>query len=88
MSFNPKRALAQISDKLKFKNDKVYPPDFYLGAKLTEKELNGKKVWTMSAKEYIKASIENVEKRIKAYHIFRSNNAEDGPKHVYRGELG
>ena len=65
MSHAPKRVMDAISKRFKFKKNKVQPPEMYLGARLEEKELNGRRVWTMSSKEYVKASVENVEERIK-----------------------
>ena len=41
----------------------------YLGAKLEEKQLNGRKVWTMTSKDYVKLSIENVERQLKTKNL-------------------
>ena len=44
-----------------FKKDKVEDPEFYLGAKLEAKILNGKRLWAMTSKDYINAAVSNIE---------------------------
>ncbi len=57
--------MEEIQSTLKFKKNKIEEPEFYLGAKLEKKKLNGKApVWTMSSTEYVKASIKNVEEQL------------------------
>ena len=56
--------MEEIQSTLKFKKNKIEEPEFYLGAKLEKKKLNGKAVWTMSITEYVKASIKNVEEQL------------------------
>ena len=56
--------MMQVSQKFKFKKNKVEPPNFYLGAKLSKKKLNGRDVWTMSSAEYVKAAIDNIEEQL------------------------
>jgi hypothetical protein len=65
ISYEPNRAMDEIRSSLKFKNDKTEEPEFYLGANLKRKVLNGKSVWTMSSADYLKAAIENVEAQLK-----------------------
>ena len=64
-SHNPLESMRQIGGLAKFKNDKIEPPDFYLGAKICKKDLNGQHVWTMTSTDYVKAAVENVEKQLK-----------------------
>ena len=64
ISNEPLRAMNEIKSTLKFKNDKVEEPEFYLGASLKRKKLNGKSIWTMSSMDYLKAAIDNVEERL------------------------
>ena len=49
ISVDPMRLMKGIQKAFKFKNDKIKPPEIYLGAKLEEKELNGWKMWTICA---------------------------------------
>lgn len=65
ISFDPERPMNDIGMAFKFKKNIIEKPDIYLGAKLEEKILNGRRVWTMTSKEYVKLSIENVERQIK-----------------------
>ncbi|KAI2511710.1 Reverse transcriptase (RNA-dependent DNA polymerase) [Fragilaria crotonensis] len=65
ISCNAEAIMNDVQTTFKFKNDKVQLPEFYLGAKLQEKFLNGKKCWTVSSHDYVKASIKNVQEAIK-----------------------
>ena len=49
----------------KLKKDKIEPPEINLGARLELKNLNGKKMWTMCSRDYIKLAVENIESRLK-----------------------
>ena len=60
ISHDPVSMLRSI--RLPFKNDKVEDPEFYLGAKLEAKDLNGKRVWAMTCRDYINAAVSNIEK--------------------------
>ena len=64
ISFDATLPLKSIMQYFKFKKDKIEPPEFYLGARMEKKNLNGKKVWTMTSKDYIKAIVSNLEKRL------------------------
>ena len=57
VSADPKIPMLEIAASLRFKKDKIEPPDMYLGATLEEKELNGKSLWTMSSTKYIKTAV-------------------------------
>jgi hypothetical protein len=61
----PGRTIDGIQAVFKLKGDKAAPPDMYLGVTL-EKNPNSKGVecWTMSPEKYVKAAIENVEKKL------------------------
>ena len=65
ISHDAQRPMADIQSDLKFKNNKIEAPDFYLGAKLQLKKLNGRDTWTMSSADYIKSAIDNVEETLK-----------------------
>ena len=51
---DPNQTMAKINSKLPFKDSKIQPPDFYLGAKLEQKLLSSKKTWIISSTEYVK----------------------------------
>ena len=58
ISHEPAVPMKEISAVLRFKKDKIAPPEMYLGATLEQKVLNGKKAWKMSSKEYIKVAVD------------------------------
>ena len=59
------KAYEKIQSTLNFNNDKVEEPEFYVGAKLSRRELNGKQVWIMLSTEYIKSVFKNVVEKLK-----------------------
>ena len=59
ISHDPVTMLRSIN--LPFRKDKVKDPEFSLGAKLEAKILNGKRLWTMTSKDYINAAVSNIE---------------------------
>jgi hypothetical protein len=61
ISVNPDAIMDQVKARFKLKNDAVETPANYLGAKLALKNLDGKKVWTMSSVEYLTAAIKTLE---------------------------
>ena len=65
ISCKPTITMQQIQRVLSFKKNKIEPPEFYLGAKIEMKKLNGKNVWTMSTKDYVKAAVTNIEEALK-----------------------
>ena len=65
ISHDAYRPMEEIKRTLKFKNDKIVEPDFYLGATIKKKVLNGQSVWTMSSQEYVKNAIKTVQDQLK-----------------------
>ena len=65
ISHEPLRPMKNIQSTLNFNNDKVEEPEFYVGAKLSRRELNGKQVWIMLSTEYIKSVFKNVVEKLK-----------------------
>ena len=65
MSKNAKEVMEELQKKFKFKKDLIAPPDTYLGAGLTKKEIDGYTVWAISSVAYVKAAVKNVQKAIK-----------------------
>ena len=58
----PEDALKGIQTVFKLKDDKMEPPEVYLGAELAKMvTAEGVDVWTMSSDKYCKAAVENVE---------------------------
>jgi hypothetical protein len=48
-SHNPEKSMKRIQDDFKLKDDKMEPPDVYLGASISKMNLaSGKTCWTMS----------------------------------------
>ena len=45
----------------KLKDNKIEEQDMYLGAKFGKMNIDGVEVWTMSAEQYIVASVQEVE---------------------------
>ena len=64
ISHDARHPIDEIKKTLKFKNDKIEEPDFFLGASLKKKELNGKKVWTMTPYKYLRNAIATVESQL------------------------
>ena len=56
--------MKEIQSQVKFKKDKVVPPEIYLGARLQQKEIDGVVCWIITSQDYIKAVIKTVEKTI------------------------
>jgi hypothetical protein len=65
ISCDPQAILEDIQRTFKLKNDKIEPPEFYLGAKLQQKLINGLTCWTITSQEYVKATVRYVEEAIK-----------------------
>jgi hypothetical protein len=65
ISCDPNAILEDVQKTFKLKNDKIEPPEFYLGAKLQEKPINGLNCWTITSQDYVKAAVKNVEEAIK-----------------------
>jgi hypothetical protein len=65
ISCNARLILEEIQGTFKLKNDKIETPEFYLGAKLQQKDINGYKCWTITTQDYIKAAVKNVEETLK-----------------------
>ena len=56
ISCDPRAILEDVQKTFKFKNDKIEPPEFYLGAKLQEKPINNVQCWTVTSHDYVKAT--------------------------------
>ena len=62
ISHKPQKSMKRIQEDFKLKDDKLEPPDVYLGATLADMKLeSGKYCWTMLPEKYVKAAVSNVE---------------------------
>ena len=62
ISHNPRKLIKRIQEDFKLKDDKIEPPDIYIGSILDNMKLKSDKYcWTMSPKQYVKAKVKNVE---------------------------
>ena len=61
ISHKAKDALKAVQAIFKLKDDKIEPPDMYLGATLSVIEDNGVQGWCMTSDKYVKVAIENVK---------------------------
>jgi hypothetical protein len=64
MSDDPKATLLDLTSVFKLKDDKIEPPDMYLGAQLGKMLIGDVECWTMSAEKYVTASVKNVEETL------------------------
>ena len=79
--------MEDIQRDLKFKKNKMEPPSMYLGARLKLKQLNGKKVWTMCRKDYVKVAINNIEGQLKNKRMKLPGKATTPTDNKYIPEL-
>ena len=57
--------MKRIQEDFKLKDDKIEPPDVYLGATLAKMKLeSGKYYWNMSPEQYVKAAVTNFEEEL------------------------
>ena len=55
----------EIRTTFKFMDNKVAPPETYLGARLQKIYIKGKSCWTMSSVDYVNAAVTNAEEKLK-----------------------
>jgi len=65
ISCDARSILEEVQKTFKLKNDSIDPPEFYLGAKLQRKPINGIMCWTVTSQDYVKAAVKNVEEAIR-----------------------
>ena len=56
--------LKAVQTIFKLKDDRIEPPDMYLGATLSVMEDDGIQGWCMSSDKYVKVAVENVEQEL------------------------
>ena len=64
ISHKARDVLRAIQNIFKLKDDRIEPPDMYLGATLSIMEDDGIQGWCMSSDKYVKAAVENVEQEL------------------------
>ena len=64
ISHKAKDVLKAVQAIFKLKDDKIEPPDMYLGATLSVMEDAGVQGWCMTSDKYVKAAVENVEQEL------------------------
>ena len=64
MSHDPHATLIALTSTFKLKDDKIEEPEMYLGARLGKMDVDGVQCWTMSAEQYVTASVKNVEESL------------------------
>ena len=64
MSQKSDEILKSVQHVFKLKDDKIKPPDMYLGAQLGTMEFDGVEGWYISSEKYVRAALENIEKSL------------------------
>ena len=73
------KILKELQSSVKFKNDKIKPPEMYLGARLLKKEMDGVSRWTISSDSYVSAAVKNVEEVLKNKPKFKVDRNQKTP---------
>ena len=64
ISDDPHATLLALTGTFKLKDDKIEPPDIYLGAQLSTMRVDDIECWTMSAEKYVVSAVKNVEEAL------------------------
>ena len=71
-SVDPTGVLRSLEgDTVTYKNDKIEPPQVYLGAKLMKKEIDGITCWTISSVDYVNAATQTIKEALKGKKNWR-----------------
>ena len=88
ISDNPMATMEQIQKKFKLKDDKVEPPDNYLGAQLTKMyNESNHECWAMSSDAYCSAAVDNVEATLAKKGLKLPSKCVTTMSNGYRQEL-
>jgi hypothetical protein len=71
----------------KLKNDSIDPPETYLVAGVEFRDIMGTSCWTMSSEKYVKAAIDNVNKRLAEWGLRLQPKCPTPMTSNYRPEL-
>ncbi len=86
-SHNPMKTMSGIQHAFKLKDDKIAPPDIYLGANLEHKIMNGHECLTMSSEQYVKAAVANIETKLLAHNKRHPSRCDTPSPSNYRPEI-
>jgi hypothetical protein len=64
ISMDPETTLNALKTTFTLKDNKIEPPEMYLGAQLGKLDVDGVSCWTMSAEKYVTAAVKNVEEAL------------------------
>ena len=79
ISENAVKILEEVKQEVKLKNDRIEPPDIYLGAKLSLKNMDGVKRWTISSDNYVEAAVKNAEEVCKNRPKYKMRKNKETP---------
>jgi hypothetical protein len=87
ISKDSKSIMDRIAQSYRLKEGSVQPPERYLGANIEKWTFHdGRQLWSMSAKSYIKSAVENIEAKDQLNHKLRTS-AHRPMKADYRPEV-
>ena len=88
VSHDPIRTMKLIQAKFKLKNDKMEPPDTYLGATLYQMDNeDGDECWAMSSDTYCAALVTNVEESLNKKGLRLPSKCRSPFSHGYKPEM-
>ena len=79
--------LKSLQGQFKLKDNKIEPPDVYLGAQLGTMEVEGYHGWFMSSEKYMKSSIQNIEDTLQKTRQHLPLKCKTPLAHGYHPEL-
>ena len=72
----------------KFKDDKMEPPDNYLGASITKlDDVHGNSFWAMSSDQYCSALVKNVKDKLQTKNMRLPSKCPSPFSHGYKPEM-
>ena len=88
ISHDPKRTMTLIQHKFKLKDDKMEPPDSYLGATISQMDnVHGDQCWAMSSDKYCAALVSNVEDELQKKGLRLPSKCPAPFSHGYKPEM-
>ena len=90
ISMDARSVILEVVERFKLKKDIIAPPEAYLGGRLRLKTLSGlhgKKVWSMTSHDYIKAITDNLLQRIGKLGLVLPTRVDTPMSSAYRPEL-
>lgn len=88
ISHDPHKTMKLIQSKFKLKDDKMEPPDNYLGATISRMDnVNGDSCWAMSSDNYCSALVTNVEDELQKKGLRLPSKCISPFTHGYKPEM-